>query len=313
MSRYTAIELEKLAPPQIIEELSFSAIREAMIIDFRERLPAFDAILASDPAIMLLEAAAYRELLLRQRINNACKANLVATAQGTDLENIVAWLGVQRVVIDPGNPQANPPIPPIYESDTRLRERGQLALEGFTTAGSQGAYEFWAFEASGKVKDVDVYSPPPIMYYTTDGLIVDQPSGQVIVTVLSVDGEGIPTTELLQQVTDKLNADEVRPLTDQVIVQSPTVIHYRVEAQLYFYQGPDALVVRQLAEDRLREYVINHHLLGHDIPLSGLYAALHQTGVQRVVLISPTQNIVVSKQQVAYCTEIQVTLAGIDE
>lgn len=313
MSRFSAIELEKLPPPEIIESLSFEQIRADMISDFRARIPDFDAILETDPAIMLLEAAAFREILLRQRINNACKANLIATAQGSNLEHLAAFLGVTRDLVQPGNTEVYPPVLPIYETDTRLRERTQLALEGFSTCGSEGAYIFWALKASGQVKDVDVYSPPPEMYRTTEGLVVHQPSGQVIVTVLSVEGNGIPTTELLQQVESTISADEVRPLTDYVIMKPADVIEYRIEAKLYFYSGPDPEYVRQLAEKTLREYVKNHHLLGHDIPLSGIYAALHQNGVQRVVLITPQENLVIQRQQAAYCTDIKVTIGGLDE
>jgi phage-related baseplate assembly protein len=54
-------------------------------------------------------------------------------------------------------------------------------------------------------------------------------------------------------------------------------------------------------------------LLGHDIPLSGIYAALHQIGVQRVVLNTPTENIVVARQQAAYCDGIIASIGGLDE
>lgn len=43
-----------------------------------------------------MEVCAYRELLLRQRINQAAKSNLLAFATGTDLDNLGALYDVER-------------------------------------------------------------------------------------------------------------------------------------------------------------------------------------------------------------------------
>lgn len=298
MSAFTAINLEQLPAPQIVETLSFEQIKTEMLADFRIRYPYYTAIVESDPAYKLIEVAAYRELLLRARINDAAKGVMLAYAQGNDLEHLAALYGVTRQVVDAGNPTARPPVPPTYETDTRLRHRTQLALEGFTTAGSEGSYVFWGLSASGHVKDIDVVSPAP---------------GEVTVTVLSTLADGAADNSLIETVYAALNADEIRPLTDRLTVQSAAITHYSVNATLYFYRGPDVDTVKALAESKLREYVTTHHLLGHDITISGLHAALHQIGVQNVVLHSPLQDIVIDKQQSAFCEQILLTVGGIDE
>lgn len=298
MSAFTAINLEQLPAPQIVETLSFEQIKTEMLADFRSRYPDYTAIVESDPAYKLIEVAAYRELLLRARINDAAKGVMLAYAQGNDLEHLAALYGVTRQVVDAGNPTARPPVPPTYETDTRLRHRTQLALEGFTTAGSEGSYVFWGLSASGHVKDIDVVSPSP---------------GEVTVTVLSTLADGTADNSLIETVYAALNADEIRPLTDRLTVQSAAITHYSVDATLYFYRGPDVDTVKALAESKLREYVTTHHLLGHDITISGLHAALHQIGVQNVVLHSPLQDIVIDKQQSAFCEQILLTVGGIDE
>ena len=56
------------------------------------------------------------------------------------------------------------------ESDTALRYRIQLSLEGYSTAGPVGAYVFHGLSADGRVKDISADSPSP---------------GQVLITVLS--------------------------------------------------------------------------------------------------------------------------------
>ena len=47
--------------------------------------------------------------------------------------------------------------------------------------------------------------------------------------------------------------------------------------------------------------------------LSGLYAALHQPGVQRVVLTSPSAALTIGSAQASWCTAITLTNGGVDE
>jgi phage-related baseplate assembly protein len=298
MSGFSAIDLTKLSAPDIVESLDFESILSEMIVDLQMRDPAFTALLESDPAIKILEVAAYREVLLRARINDASRAVMLAYATGNDLEHLAAFFGVMRQVVDPGDADSIPPIPATYESDDRLRKRTQLSLEGHSTAGPVGSYIFHAIAASSLVKDVDVASPSP---------------GRVVVTLLSTDNEGIPSDELIGIVADKLSDKAVRPLTDEVTVQRAEIITYTISADLILYEGPDSEVVRQTALNQVTQYVQQHHLLGNDITLSGLYATLHQEGVQRVILQDPSTDIVVASHQAAWCESVTVIVSGRDE
>lgn len=298
MTAFTAIELERLPFPEIIEALDFESIFQQRLEQFKSLSPDYSAVVESDPVYKLLEETGYRELIVRARINDAARRLMLATSRGSDLEHIGALFGVSRQTITPADPNASPPTDAVMESDTRLRERIQLSLEAFTTAGSAGGYEFWARTASGDVKDVDISSPVP---------------GQVDVSVLSIIGDGTPDQALLDTVYATLSAEDVRPITDYVVMKTPEILHYSVSANLYTYSGPDPEVVRQAAEDAVLKYVTSNHLLGHNIELSGLYAALHQPGVQRVELLSPTAKINVSSQQAAFCDSVTVTYAGEDE
>ena len=67
-----------------------------------------------------------------------------------------------------------------------------------------------------------------------------------------------------------------------------------------------------MARTALDHYVLRQHALGHDITISGLHAALHQEGVQRVHLIEPTDHIVIGPAEAAYCTETRITDGGTD-
>lgn len=291
---YSAIDLSQVPVPNVVETIDYEAILTAMLADLQSRWPQFSALVESDPAYKILEVCAYREFILRARVNDAARAVLLATATGADLDNLAAFFGVERLLLDAGDPAALPPVPPTYEADADLRFRVQLALEGFSTAGPSGAYMFHARSASALVKDVGVTSPAP---------------GEVRVTVLSTEGNGAPSAPVLAAVEAALNDDEVRPLCDLVVVQGATILAYAVTATLEFFDGPDAAVVLAAAEAAVQDYVASAHRIGRPIRRSALFAALHQPGVAQVTLTAPAADIVPTATEAAWCTAVTVTEA----
>ena len=113
--------------------------------------------------------------------------------------------------------------------------------------------------------------------------------------------------DTLELVRLALNDENVRPLTDHVVVQATTIIDYTIEAALTIDIGPDPTVVLQAATDALNTYIHRQHQLGKAITLSALYAALHQPGVSNVNLMCPTSTIDVNAQQAAFCTQVTLT------
>lgn len=296
MSGFGVLDLSRLSPPDVVERLDYETILGAMRADLLARAPTLAPVLAleSEPAVKILEVAAYRELLLRARINDAAKAVLLATATGADLDHLAALFGVRRFVLDPGGTGAAPPVPPTLESDGDLRYRTQLALEGFSTAGPRGAYAYHAFSASPLVRDVSVTSPTP---------------GQVLVTVLSAEAPGTATPTLIAAVDAALSAEDVRPLCDTVVVQSAAILPYAIAAELEMDPGPDSDVVLQQAFAAVALYAQETHRLGRRVTRSGLFAALHRPGVRRVLLPSPAADVVPTIVQAPRCTGIDVDLA----
>lgn len=297
---FTAVDLSKLPFPSAVEALSFEELLAQYIADLQSRDPAFTALLESDPAYKVMEVCAYREMLLRQRVNEAIKAVTLAYAEGSDLDQIAARYNVERLVITPANPNTIPPTSAVLESDDALRRRIQLSFEGFSTAGPEGAYIFHALGADADVLDAAAYGPP-------------ETPGVVRVAVLSRTGDGEAPTALLDKVDETLSDQDVRPLTDQVTVESADIIDYAVIAELTLYDGPDSAVVIQAAEDAMAAYAEQNHRLGRDVTLSGIYAALHQEGVQNVTLTSPAANVVTAWNQATNCTGITITAVGVGE
>ena len=297
-SSFTPVDLSQLPAPQAVEPLDCEAIFSAMLADLRARAPEFDALLESDPAYKVLEVAAYREVLIRQRVNDGAKAVMLAYATGADLDQLGALFGVSRLLIDAGDDTVIPPIPPTYEADRDFRRRIQLSLEGYSTAGPVKAYQYHALSADPDVLDASVLSETP---------------GDVLVSVLSRTGDGTASASLIAAVDALLSSDDVRPLTDIVTVRGATIQNYTVSATLYFHSGPDRSVVMAQAQASIEAYTAAQHRLGHDVSLSGIYAALHQPGVSRVELVAPTASISIDKKTAAYCTAITLTDGGVDE
>ena len=298
------IDLSLLPAPKVIEVLDFEAIVSRMKATLLELYPdAADVIdLESEPAIKLLETAAYGELIFRQRVNDAANAVMLAYAIDSDLDNIAALFGVTRLLVKEENLEAVPPEPAVYESDDRLRKRTQLALEGFSTAGPEGAYLFHSLSADPRVKDISVQGPD-------DGL----PAGEVLITVLSTEEDGAASDELLEIVDTELSREEVRPLTDRLTVQSATIHNYTIDATMYFFDGPDSSLVINQSQLAIEKYVAEQHKVGRDIAISGIYEALHQAGVSKVTLNTPVTDITIDKNTAPFCTSITLTNGGINE
>lgn len=299
------IDLSQLPAPDVVEALDYETLlaeRKATLISLypAEQQAAITRTLAleSEPLVKLLQENAYRELILRQRINEAAKANMVAWATGADLDQLGANNGVTRLTLRAANSSTLPPTAAVMESDDNFRMRIAAAFEGLSVAGPSGAYEYHAKSADGRIADVSATSPAP---------------AEVVITVLSREGDGTAPADLLTIVANALNDEDVRPVADRVRVQAAAIVSYRVDATLFLYPGPEAEPIRAAAEAKLLAFINAQSRLGRDIRQSALYAALHVEGVQRVELAQPTADVVLDKTQAAWCSGYSITVGGSDE
>jgi len=293
---FTGVDLSRLPAPDLIEVLSYEEIFARNVAMFQTLYPAFDATVESDPLVKMIQLFSYKEMLLRQRVNEAAKATMAAFALKADLDQVAANLGVERYIIAPGNPEAG--IDPVYEDDDSLRRRMVLAPEGFSVAGLEGAYIFHALSAHSDVLDASAVSPSP---------------GVVLVTVLSRTGNGVPSAEVLAAVEAKLTSTSVRPLTDQVIVQAADIVPFNIRAKITFLSGPDRSVVLDAASQQIQTFLDATRRLGRDIVRAGHIAALFPEGVQNVDLEAPSADAVLTRQQAQYCTGIELIDGGVGE
>lgn len=298
-SSYDVINLSALAVPDAIVVPDAADIFTRWLARLRELDPVFDALVESDPAFKQGEINAYLLALAFQRVNDAVRAVFLASARGADLDQIGAGFNVSRLVINPGDPDAVPPVDPVYEDDDAFRERIQLSWAQLNTAGARNAYRFHAKSADNDVLDADAYGPE-----------THNRPGEVDVYVLSRTGNGEASPSLTEKVMSELSADEVRPLTDYVSVKSATIVSYAVTAELDIPDGPDAQTVLEHAISTLTSYTRLSHRINGLVPLSAIYAALQQPGVTRVRLISPVADLEAAAGQAPWCSAINVTRKG---
>jgi phage-related baseplate assembly protein len=117
---------------KIFENISFDAAFQRVKDEFLANAPQFDALVESDPAIKLLGIAAYQEMLLRFRIQEGLKANLLKYATGADLDNLAQFYGVDR--LNAG------------ENDDAFRSRISDRIKAWSSAGTAEHYRYHALQ-----------------------------------------------------------------------------------------------------------------------------------------------------------------------
>lgn len=235
---------------------------------------------------LLIDLCAYRESLCRAAINEAARQNLVAFARAPMLDYLGELVGVARL---PG------------EDDERLRERIRLAPEHFSVAGPRLAYRFHAMSAGADVLDVAVRSPEP-------GVVVLHPLADV------AGSPALPDAALIARVLAAASADTVRPLCDTVHVELPIDLPYTVAARIVVLDLYDPATVRAAAQEAVTAFCATRaRRLGQDIARSALIAALHVTGVKRVLLDAPAADLAAEAHAWTHATSIDVTVEGIED
>lgn len=139
------VDLSQLAAPDVVEEVGYETLlaeRKATFVSLypeeEQEAIARTLTLESEPIVKLLQENAYREVIWRQRVNEAARAVMLAYATGSDLDQLGANANLARLVITPADDTTFPPTPAVMESDTDFRLRIQQAPEGLSVAGSTG-------------------------------------------------------------------------------------------------------------------------------------------------------------------------------
>ncbi|MBP8005499.1 MAG: baseplate J/gp47 family protein [Acinetobacter sp.] len=290
-----SVDFNQLTKPQMVEEIDFESLfleRKNDLIrlwpeDEQENIAKL-LTYESEPLVKLLEENTYREMILRQRINQAALSTLLAFAKGSDLEAVVANYGITRLIVSPATEEKDA----VYEKDEALRYRASLVFDSLSVAGPTSAYEFHSLSADGRVADAKASSPAP---------------AEALVTILQNDTTtGEATPELVNLVQTYLSDDIRRPVADRLTVQSVEAVHFELVATVYTNNLPESDPLISAAKAAVKDYFDESRRIGRSIYLSKIYNLLHVSGVVHVAITSPVTDVEITQTQVANCTNITI-------
>ena len=158
-------------------------------------------------------------------------------------------------------------------TDDEYYELMRAAMDAKSTAGAVGSYIYHAKAVSTDIADVVANSPVP---------------GEVRIYVLMSDGTAAGSA-MKAAVYSACSADEVRPLTDKVIMGDADDVTYNIDLTYYIGTGTEgAADIAAKVEAAVNEYIEwQSAKLGRDINPSQLIGMLMQTGIKRVVVREP--------------------------
>ena len=185
------------------------------------------------------------------------------------------------------------------EDDASFYSRMRESEESYTTAGAKNSYSYHARSVSALVSDVSVESPEP---------------GKVDVKIMLQDGV-LPDEEMISKVQEYLNADDIRPLTDYVVVSAPGTVTFDIDVVYYIssMQEISAEKIKDAVEAYTRSYVAwQTSKMGRDINPSYFNALIMQSGIKRVEIISPVFTHI-GKGSVAVLGDLSITFGGMED
>ncbi len=200
-------------------------------------------------------------------------------------------------------------------SDVQRISKTLIVQEGYAVLGGRG-YDAASVEIEGaeQGKDYHVTYEEEILkiIISQDGelhqkdhidVVVKRDMAGIVLIVPILYGGRIPGDDIIQKVYDACNADDVRPMTDLVIVQPPTAVQYDINIKYYtnvddesecietiegkngaidqYIEWQGTKMGRAINPDKLRSFCLS--------PRSG-------TGCTRIEVISPTYKELINTQ-----------------
>ena len=185
------------------------------------------------------------------------------------------------------------------ETDASLAERVFLAPSAYSVAGPAEAYIYHVKSFDASIGSVTVLSPSACV---------------VNIYVLNADGT-LPDSDTVDAISDYIESAGIRPLTDQVNVNTPTSVSFDVDLT-YYVNSTDtsaAASIQAAVADAVDEYVKwQTTQIGRDVNPSELIKRVILAGAKRVTVTSPTFT-QLTDTQVAQLDSKTVTYGGVED
>ena len=160
------------------------------------------------------------------------------------------------------------------EDDDTLASRVYIAPSKYSVAGPEEAYRYWITEFNSSISDVYLSSPE---------------AGQVLIEFILEGGE-LPNEAMVRSLVDYLANKNIRPLTDEVIVQLPATTTFNVNVQYWINRSDinKAATIQAAVEQAVTDYVSwQQSKIGRDINPDKLISLMEQAGAKRVAVTEP--------------------------
>lgn len=272
-SRYNILAPEQLGRMALLESISTETNIADRMARFKTLWLHYDppngaqydvGSLEFDPIKIQAENAAFFELMLRDRVNQAARGVTLAFASGTDLDAIASRY--------PGGVPRQP-----QESDSRYRRRVWSSVNPLSPHGTAEAYEFWGLTAMPTLRDVRTKKVRPSL--------VENPV--IVVACLNDANDPAPNTADLLAVRAYIQDEHRQSMTDEFRVIAPmlTTTPYEIQYTLFPNVNKDSAAADITAS--LEALVEEQRWLGFDHTRAAIYKAAKVSGVHNVQIIKP--------------------------
>lgn len=186
------------------------------------------------------------------------------------------------------------------ESDADLAERAYLAPSSYSTAGPEGAYEYWVKAYSAAIGDVKINS--------------DQQAGAIDIFFLMADGTA-PGEEMISGLLEYLRTGDMRPMDDLVHVSAPAEVAYTVDLQYWINRSDSnrAMTIQAAVEAAVAQYVTWQRTIGRDINPSRLTQLVMAAGAKRVEVTAPAFTKVGGADVAALASPASINYGGLED
>jgi phage-related baseplate assembly protein len=191
------------------------------------------------------------------------------------------------------------------ETDESLAERVFLASSSYSVAGPDDAYIYWTKTYNTDIGSVKPTSPNPC---------------EVVIYILMKDGS-LPAAGVVSGLQEFLQDGQIRPLTDQVTVSTPSVRNFSISLTYYINRSDSAQAASIQSEvtKAVSDYVTWQTTeIGKDINPSELIKRVVAAGAKRVTVTAPVFT-TVAETEVAQVTKVEgepditITYGGLED
>ncbi|CAM3934153.1 baseplate J/gp47 family protein [Vibrio aquimaris] len=240
------------------------------------------------------------------------------------IDLVCARLGVERQVIQKEDLTAVPPKPLIKESNESMLLRYALAPHSLSTTGTRMGYKFHSLNVGHKpLITVESVSETEILlrFKFSESLSQLRPkdaeartpqpnTGKIDNHILSWEGDGTPSAELIESVHSYITRPDIAQETDEVSTKAATIKRYQIHLRVTEHNEPTRLIERAEFESALRQYASDNHRLDHDVLRSVLDQIAHNHKAKTVEVVEPSNDVLCDWKEAAYCESVRVDYVG---